>query len=166
VTDTSVAQYAGLSIPSGGSVGILINNKTYTVTRYVQNNGSITAGNVWVVATFYDNAGKVVGLNYTNFLTNSFAPEAEVSFWVTPADNTDQLSSEIVNYALLIDSEPLGFSPSPSSSSTASPSSSIVQSLTLSLVIAIGIVILVIATLVLLRRRRKLSFEPPPPPMS
>jgi len=163
VTDTSVAQYSGLAIPFGGSVGFIINN-TYRVVGYVNNTGSETAGDVWVVATFYNVAGTVVSLNYTSFLTNTLAPGAEVAFWATPTDNTFTISNEITNYSIQIDSMPLTGSTSPSP--TPPPSTSNAQFPTLLIVIVVVVVVGAVLALTLLRKRQKLPPPPPPPPQT
>jgi hypothetical protein len=158
VTDTSAAQYSGLVIPFGGSIGFVLNNNTYTVTGYVENNGTETAGDVWVVTTFHNAAGTVVALNFTSYLTNSLATGAEVSFWATPADNTLALSNEIANYSVQIDSLPLT-----SSMSTSAPSTSNGQFPTVPAVVAAVLVAVAASSIVVLRKRQKL---PPPPPPS
>ncbi|MGA2524308.1 MAG: FxLYD domain-containing protein [Candidatus Bathyarchaeia archaeon] len=159
VTDTSAAQYSGLAIPFGGSVGSILNNNTYTVVGYIENNGTETAGDVWVVTTFYNAAGMVVALNFTSYLANSLAPGAEVPFWATPADNTPALSNEIANYTVQIDSLP-----STSSTSTSTPSTSNRGFPTTTLVIAVVLVAVAAAAILALRKRQKSPLPPPPPP--
>jgi hypothetical protein len=170
VTDSTVNEYSGLTIPPD-SISHFSINDTLTVTGVVQNNGTGATGNVWIVATFYDASGTVVGLNYTSFLTSSLEPSAWVPFWATPADSTAQLSNKITNYTLLVHSEPLTISTSPSpsmlpgSSPTTSPTTSTAQlptAILLSVILALSIA-LVVVTLLFLGKRRKL---PPPPPPS
>jgi hypothetical protein len=162
VTDTPVAQYSGLAIPFGGSVGTIMNSKTYTVVGYINNTGSETVGDVWVVATFYNSAGTVVGLNYTSYVTDSLAPKAEVAFWATPTDNTFTLSNEIANYSIQIDSLPLPGATSPSP--TPPPSTSNAQFPTLLIVVVVVVVVGAVLALTLLRKRLRLPPPPPPPP--
>ncbi len=126
VEDTTATQYSGLTIPNpGGNTSYIDSNGTYTVYGTLVNNGSQAAVDPWVVATFYNAAGTVIGLNYTNYLTDSLAPGETVRFFATPTDNTAQLSSEIASYSLLIQSEPLttSTSPTPTPTSTSIPTS-------------------------------------------
>jgi len=180
VNDATETPYSDLSIPTGAVTSYLDNTGTFTVSGTVHNTGDETTGNVWVVTTFYNASGTVLGLNYTNFLSNSLAPGNSVHFTATPTDNTVQLSSEIANYAVLIQSSPLTVSatptpsPSPSHSPTPTPTPStqttqspapISSGLIYAVVGAIVIVVVVLAALLLLRKRHKnAQFEPPPPP--
>jgi len=178
VSDTSETPYSGLVIPTGAVTSYLDSTGTFTVTGTVQNTGDETTGNVWVVTTFYNASGTVLGLNYTNFLSNSLAPGNSVRFTATPTDNTAQLSSEIANYSVLVQSSPLTViatptpSPSPSPTPTATSSTQPTQSpapvssgLIYAVVGAIVVVVVVLAALLLLRKRHKnAQFEPPPPP--
>jgi hypothetical protein len=178
VNDTTETPYSGLVIPTGAVTSYLDSTGTFTVTGTVQNTGDETTGNVWVVSTFYNASGTVVSLNYTNFLSNSLAPGNSVSFTATPTDNSAQLSREIANYSVLIQSTPLTVSatptpsPSPSPTPTATPSTQPTQSpapissgLIYAVVGAIVVVVVVLAALLLLRKRHKnAQFEPPPPP--
>ena len=59
--------YSGLTIPTA-STSAIDSSGTYTVTGTVENTGDQTTGYVWVVATFYNASGTVVGLNYTDYL--------------------------------------------------------------------------------------------------
>ena len=99
VTDTETPQYSGLTISSASGSTHFISDGTFTVVGVVRNAGEESTGNVWVVATFYNASGTVVGLNFTDYLANSLAPGALAPFTVTPADDTAQLSSEIANYS-------------------------------------------------------------------
>ncbi len=177
INDTNETSYSGLSIVGSTAID---SSGTYTVTGTVQNTGDETTGNVWVVTTFYNASGTVLGLNYTNFLSNSLAPGNSVRFTATPTDNTAQLSSEIANYSVLVQSSPLTViatptpspSPSPSPTPTATSSTQPTQSpapvssgLIYAVVGAIVVVVVVLAALLLLRKRHKnAQFEPPPPP--
>jgi hypothetical protein len=159
-------QYSGLTIPnSGGNTSYIDSNGTFTVYGTFVNTGSQAAVDPWVVATFYNAAGTVIGLNYTEYLTNSLAPGDPVRFFATPTDNTALLSSEIASYTLQIDSLTMTNSTSSSTSSpTASPSTSTAQLPTLPIVVVVVVVVVVIAALMLLRKRQKLPPPPPPPP--
>lgn len=173
VSHTNVTQNSGLVISEGTSY--VDPSGTYTVAGYVQNSGSETAGYVLVVTTFYNASGNVVSLNYTNYLSTSLSPGASVPFIATPTDNSALLSSEITNYSLLIQSQPVTTSatptptPTPSELPTSSPTASppvTRQSFDSSILIYFGvgavIVLVAVATLVFLRKRRNLP--PPPPP--
>jgi hypothetical protein len=169
VTDANATQYSGLTSTGTSASNV---DGTYTVTGTVQNTGDETTGNVWVVTTFYGASGSVVGLNYTNYLSSSLAPGESVPFTATPTDNTAQLLSEITNYTVLIDSEPLTTSaspapspsstPPPSSSPTGSPSTSTAQLPATTILAVVVVVVVVVATLVLLRKWQKLPLPPPP----
>ena len=158
VEDTAERQYSGLTLPNpGGNTSYIDSNGTYTVYGTMVNTGNQAAVDPWVVATFYNSAGTVIGLNYTEYLTNSLAPGDPVRFFATPADNTALLSSEIASYTLQIDSLTITNSSStqPTSSPTASLSTSTAQLPTLPIVVVVVLVVVVIAALMLLRKRQK-----------
>jgi hypothetical protein len=171
-SETNAAQYSGLT-----SAGVKASDVdgAYTVTGTVQNNGSETVGYVWVDTTFYNSSGSVVGFNYTNYLVDSFAPGQSVPFTVTPTDNSEELSSEITSYSLLIQSEPLttSASPTPSASTysslepTATPTSSLSGkysgSLDLIYAVIVIVVIVVVAAMALVFLRKSHNLPPPPP---
>ena len=90
----------------------------YTLTGTLTNSGSETSGPVWIVATFYNSSGSVVSADYTNVLSQSMASGTSVSFTISPADNNVAASSQITNYALLVQSAPLA-STSTSTATTA-----------------------------------------------
>ena len=178
-SDTNATQYSGLTIPSSTYDD---SSGTFTVTGTVKNTGDQTAAYVWVDTTFYNASGTVVAMNYTNYLTDSFAPGQSLPFTATPTDNTVQLSSEITNYSSLVQYTSLTASPTPtpSPSPTATPTSTATASppptqspvstlswLTYIAVGAIVIVVVVIAVTVLLLRKRHVNAQfdlPPPPP--
>ena len=175
--------YPGLTIPTGSVTGF-DDSGTYTVRGTVENAGNETVGDVWVLTTYYDAAGNVVSMNSTDFLDPSglLSSGNSVMFTATPTDNTAQMSNEIENYSLLVESAPLTTSsntptapPStPASSSPASssqPTKSPTQTNSLTTYETYGVVAVVIiiaaalAALTLLRNRRKTDrFELPPPP--
>ena len=162
------------------STGVSASNvdDTYTVTGTVQNTGSQTAGEVWVDTTFYNSSGSVIGLNFTNYLTDSFAPGQSLPFSASPTDNSAQLSSEIANYSVLVQAEPLSNSPSttpfpisssqptstPTQTSSISGKSSSSPSLIYIVIIIVVIAIVAATTLVFMRKRHNLPTPPPPPP--
>ena len=178
---TTTIPYSGVSI-APGSTGT-DSSGTYTVTGTIQNNGHETTGNVWVVSTFYNTNGTVIALGLTNYLSSSFASGDSAAFAATPMDNTATLSSEIANYSLLVQFDPLGASatptPLPASSSPTPISSSPASThptqgpgtMSLSLIYpvtgAIVAVVVVLMALMLLSKRHKnpkLEIPPPPPP--
>ena len=181
VLNSTETPYTGLTIPTA-SVHGFDDSGTYTVTGAVVNNGDQATGNIWVLTTFYNSSGKVIGFNCTSYLTSSLGPNKEVSFDVTPSDNTEQLSSEVANYSLLVESSLIT-----SSTPTASPSHSITQqsptatppqtaknsvsttpTLTYAIVVGVVLIAALFAVLMLLRNHQKTSkFEallPPPLP--
>ena len=135
----------------------------YVIRGIVENDGSLVAEKPWVVTTFYDASGTVVGLNFTNFLTDALSPNGGALFFATPADNNTQLTSEIKNYSFQVDSLTLtnstsSTSPTPTSTGT-SPTGQIP---TLPIVIVVVLVVVAIVALMLFRSSRKPL--PPPPP--
>ena len=165
VTDTATLPYSGLTISSESGSTYFISNGVFTVVGVVRNAGEETTGNVWVVTTFYNAAGTVVGFNFTDYLASSLAPSAMAPFTATPVDNTVQLSGEIANYSLVIDSEPLASSQSSSttrSSSPTAPPSSIAQLLTTAIIVVVVVVVVVV--LILIWKHQKLPPPPSPPP--
>jgi hypothetical protein len=114
-------QYAGLVIPTGSTTPYRDSSGTYTVTGTIRNTGSETVGTVWAVTTFYNSSGTVVAINYTTYLTHSCPPGTSLPFTASPMDNSAQLSNQIVNYSVLIQSEPLDTSTTASPSTGSSP---------------------------------------------
>jgi hypothetical protein len=182
-TDTS--QYQGLRVVSNSSF-IDPTSGVYNVTGTIQNTGNETTGHTWVVATFYNATGTVIGVSYTGFLADSLDPFSYVFFGVSPFDGTSQINNQITSYALLIQTRPLAAtsSPSPSPTSSSSPLPTSSQSPTSSsptqptstpsggtvpipisvlyAAIAAIVVIVVVVTLLLIRKKPRLP--PPPPP--
>jgi len=169
VTDTSVAPYTDLNVPQ--SPFGFNDSGTYTVGGTIVNNGSETIGNLWVVTTFYNSAGTVVGLNFTDYLTNPNSPlrPGSPTRWIaTPADNTLQLTNEIASFSYVIDSMPLGTSspgqPTPTPTVT---SSSPQSSLLLPIIVVVVVAVVAVVALMLLRKRpeaKQQEMPPPPPP--
>jgi hypothetical protein len=169
VTDTTTQPYTGLQVPNeGGSLAVYSfnNSGTYTVIGTILNDGTQTMDYVWVVTTFYNAAGTVVGLNYTNVITPAavLVPRGAARWVATPADNTVQLSNEIANYSYVIDSLPLTTSSSSQPTSTPTPSRAPSQFPVLPIVVVVVVVVVAAAALMLLRKRQKLPPPPPPPP--
>lgn len=186
-SDSNQTQYSGLTIPTG-AVTVSNSTGTYTLTGSVKNTGDQTTGRVWVITTFYNSSGTVVGLNYTNYISQSLLPGQSATFTATPVDNTAQLTNSIANYSFLIQSEPAPSatptptspvttatthpSTSPTSSSqftpTASPLEISTSLITDAAIIAAVIVVIILAAFMLLRRRQRkaeLDLPPPPPPI-
>jgi hypothetical protein len=85
-----------------GSMGSVVSGY-YAVTGVVQNTGSLnTVNKTWAVATFYNSAGKVVTVGYSNPLSKSpLAPSDFDSFTVLAFDSTPELIAQIANYSIL-----------------------------------------------------------------
>lgn len=178
VSDSNQTQYTGLQIPAGSVSAALDSTGTYTVTGTVQNNGNQATGQVWVVSTFYNASGTVVGLNYTNYLTDSLSPGNLARFTATPMDNTAQLSSSITNYSLLIQYLPYTaqatntpvstptptYSQTASSQPTASPAPLSLGSIYIIVIVVVVILVVLAAAVLFWKRRQNAKFEPPPPP--
>jgi hypothetical protein len=183
---TNETQYTGLTIPAG-SVHNYLNGGAYTVTGTVENSGDQTVGNVWVLVTYYNSAGTVVGMNCTNFLDTSGSLTAgnAVTFTAVPTDNTAKLPNQIANYSTLVEYAPYtgpSVTPTPkgqatptptltptSSSSTKNPSSQVNSIWMYGAIAAVVIVVAALVALMLLRSRRKSNefgapLPPPPPP--
>ena len=139
------------------------NSGLYVIRGIVENDGGLVDQNPWVVTTFYNASGSVIGLNYTNFLTDTLSPNGGVPFYATPVDNDTQLTSQIVSYAFQVDSLTLTNSSTssptstPTSSGSASPAGQIPI---LPIVIVVVLVAVALVALMLFRSRRK----PLPPP--
>ena len=102
--ETDNYQYQNLEIAN--SMSYIDSYGLYTVTGSIRNTGNQAAGRVWVVATFYNVSGNVIGAGYTNYLTpDSILPDQTTSFTVTKIDYPPQLATQITNYALLIQTE-------------------------------------------------------------
>jgi hypothetical protein len=175
---TNQTQYTGLTTTNLNGFD---NSGVYTVTGDVENTGSQTPQNVWVATTFYNSAGKVIGLNYTAYLTPPPSPGNSVPFVATPTDNSATLSNEVKSYSVLVLSPPQSSSsatPQPTSSSSTPPPTSPSSStqpkqtqapmnslVTYGIIAAVVIFVAALAALTLFRtRRNKGQFEPPPPP--
>jgi hypothetical protein len=135
----------------------------YVVRGTIVNSGNLIDENPWVVTTFYDATGTVIGLNFTNFLTTTLSPNGGVLFFATPSDNNTQLTSEIKNYAFQVDSLTLTGAtytplPTPTSTGTTSPTGQIPI---LPILIVVVLVVVAVAGLILFRSHKKM---PPPPP--
>ena len=162
-------QYSGLTIPA--SSPYLPGNGTYYVIGTIVNSGNQTASYPWVVATFYNSAGTVIGMNFTDELTTSLTPGEAWRFYASPADDTTILTGEIANYTLTVDSLTLSNSsyiaPSSSPSASSSSSSPLTKSSTLIVVVAavvVVVLVVVVAALMLIKKRQKAPQAPQTPP--
>jgi flagellar basal body-associated protein FliL len=178
VTDTNQTQYSDLTIPA--SSPYLPGNGSYYVIGTIVNNGTQTVSDPWVVTTFYNSAGTVIALNFTDELTSSLAPGNAWRFFASPADDTTILTGEIANYTLTVDSLTLSnstYTPPPTSPTPKGTSSPTKPSTLPIVVVVVVIVVLVVvvAALMLIRKRQKASqapqtaptpetTQPPPPP--
>ncbi len=180
VTDISTSPYTDFNVPD--TPFNITDNGIITFYGTIVNNGTQTMDYVWVVSTFYNAAGTVVGLNYA-YVTNSTAPLAPGSAtrWIaTPADDTTTMTNEIASFSYVIDSQPQS---STNSSQSPTPTPKTTSSLkfpvwVLPVVVVVVVVIAVAAALLLLRRRQPTEQPmeapptevppppPPPPPMS
>ena len=170
VTDTATSAYPDLNVPA--TPFNLTQNGLFTIVGTIVNNGTETMDYVWVVTTFYNAVGTVVGLNYTYAITPAavLIPGGAVRWEATPADDTAQMTSQIASFTYVIDSEPVGSSnpsqtPSPTPKATSGPSSFPV----LPVVVVVVVVIAVAAALLLLRKQQptetpEAPLPPPPPP--
>ena len=171
ISNVSQTHYSGLTIPSSTLSGAVVND-TYTLTGLVENTGTQTRGNTWVVATFYNSTGQVLEMGYTNFLTTSLSPGSTVSFSISPVDNTAELSSAISNYSVIVESEaptttaatstPTQTTTQPtyagSTGPTATPIASSINT-TYILVGVVAVLVVVLVAMLLLRSRRKTTIS-------
>ncbi len=95
-------QYQDLAIT--GSTNYIDSYGYYTVSGNIRNTGDRTAGRPWVVATFYNATGNVVGIGYSNYL-DVLSPGQTTSFTVTTVDFPTELADQITDYALVIQTE-------------------------------------------------------------
>ncbi len=167
VTDTTTAPYNGLTVPeepySFNNSGVLTTGGT------IINSGSETVGYIWVVTTFYDNTGKVVDLNFTNYVNTPVAPlyQGHPTRWVaTPADNTATITNEISNFTYVIDSMPYSSSSQNQNTPTPTPTApgAAAQIPWVPIVVVVVIVVVAVVALMLLRKRPQKQQPPPPPP--
>jgi hypothetical protein len=133
-------QYQDLTVVSHS--GSTDTNGYYAVTGAIKNTGSEETNQTWVVATFYNSTGSVIGVGWSKILTPTvITPGSTASFTIpgpedalTLADYTYYTiaASGIEDYSLVIQTkltEPSATptptsSPSPSASATPTPSSS------------------------------------------
>ena len=165
VQDTNARQYAGISLVS--NVNYTDYSGVYIVRGTIENTGNQIAAQPWAVTTFYNAAGTVISMNFTNYLISSLSPGGAYLFFATPVDNNTALTSQITDYTCQIDSLTLANSASststPTSTSTASTSPASQFPTLLVAIIVVVLVVVIIAALMLVRRGKKLPLPPPPP---
>ncbi len=94
----------------------------YMVTGVVQNTGTQSTNQTWVLATFYNSTGSVVAVGYSNYLTpTSIAPGGTASFKLYPLDYAPEAVAQISTYSLVIQTKLTA----PSATPTPEPSSSV-----------------------------------------
>lgn len=140
----------------------------YFIRGVVENDGPMIAESPWVVTTFYDATGTVIGFNYTDFLAPSLSPNGGLLFYAAVADNNTQITNEIAHYTFQVDSLTLtnltaSTTPTPTSGGSSSPAG---QFPILPIVLVVVLVVLVVVALMLFRTRKKSPLPPPPPTQS
>jgi hypothetical protein len=161
VQDVSKAQYADVKVVY--DMNYTDSSGLYVVRGTVANTGSVVDEQPWVVTTFYDATGTVVGLNFTDYLTTTLSPNGGALFFATPADNNTALTSKIKSYSFQVDS--LTLTNSPTSTSTPTPTGSASpagQIPILPIIIVVALIAIVVVALLLFRTKRKMPLPPPP----
>jgi hypothetical protein len=139
---TNKYQYPDLSVTD--SSGSADSEGVYWVSGHVKNSGTQTATYVRVIGTFYNSAGTVVAIGYTDSITGYTEDQAHLPIPLDPSSTTsftvgafDRNQSEvasdqkIANYALLVQTEepilsgtPPSPTPTPEATPTPTPTSS------------------------------------------
>lgn len=106
-TATNDYPYSDVKITSqSSSIDTTLTNKgTYWVTGTLKNNGTRTAQNIYVVATFYNSSGITVSGGWSTQKVASLAPSGTAFFTVGAFDiNMSQINPEqkITSYSLLV----------------------------------------------------------------
>ena len=165
---TSNYQYPGLQITKeSGSVS---NSGSYAgaymVNFTIKNTGSQTAQNIWVVGTFYNSTGTVIGIGYTPFLTPaSLAPSQTVSYFINALDlNQQQVPQALIitSYTLTVQSAEPVVQGSPPPISTNSPpstpqstgSNGSTNKTEIYAIVAVVVILVVAGTVLALRKRK------------
>ncbi len=170
---TNDTMYRGVGIQTSTAFNI---NGVYSVTGFLQNNGTQKTGDVWVVTTFYNETGGVVACNFTEFLdqtTHAMEPGSTITYQAAPMDNTAALSSKITSYSSLVQTRaydpsevatptPTGnpTTPPPSGtittppSQTAGPNGPIVSSTVVYAVVGAVVIAAAIVAMLFIRKRR------------
>jgi hypothetical protein len=126
-------RFIGSTKETDDSIGLRIMMHTeylvgsnYTISGVAWNSGDKFAENAYIAATYYDTSGKVIGVGLSNYLANSFAPNATANFQFTVFDPAPQVSAKIASYTLAAvweGASSTGPTPTPTSTPTSSPSS-------------------------------------------
>ena len=139
---TDKYQYPGLSITDDS--GSTDSEGVYWVSGHVQNSGTQAATNIIVVGTFYNSAGTVVAIGYTDSITGYTQDSTHTPIPLDPSDTAsfrvgafDQNQSEVASdrkiarYSLLVQIQAPIFSgtppsptPTPEATPTPTPTSS------------------------------------------
>jgi hypothetical protein len=178
--DTTSNLYAGLKIAQVTSS----QSNGMTVTGTIQNTGTQTTGETWVIATFYNSSGSVVSMGISNLAAETLAQGGSAQFTVSPIEDTGALD-QISKYSLVIQTSQPTSTPTPTLSASLTPTptpspSAIVSTqpksqyvpfnyiLTLTIVTIVALVVAVVAVVLLLRQRHKTANNNPltPPEQS
>jgi hypothetical protein len=146
-------------------------NDVFWANGTLTNTGTQTAGKVAVLGTFYNSAGKVVAVGWSQ-ITSTIAPGASTKF-STPAFDQNQSAvsqdQKIASYKLLVDlkspirtgASPTSYPTDPSSSAnpveTVTPSSGVQSDnnqTTLIIIIVVVVAVALVAVVFLLRRHK------------
>ena len=147
---TNYEQYPDLSL-NVASNGIV--NDVYAVSGSITNIGNQTANDIKIEATYYNNAGVVVGVGLVT-LKDALAPNSSADFTVNEFDASPNIVTKISTYSLLIQTSTQVFSLPPTASPSSKAQSSDPSLLTLSSIIVIVSISIIIAIALLLRKRR------------
>ena len=179
--DSTVSIYSGLTI----SQVTTSQTNGMTVTGTIQNTGTQTTGETWVIATFYNSTGSVVNLGISNLAAETLVQGGSAQFTVSPIEDTGALS-EISNYSLVVQTAQPTSSPTPTLSATSTPAPTPISSaststqptaqsaplnygILITIVALVAVVVAIIAIALLLRERHKTAKNAPfpsPPPES
>jgi hypothetical protein len=102
--ETDSYQYPNLSFVSHTSYIDMYG--AYNVVGILQNTGSESTGKVWVVGTFYNASGTVIGTGFSDYLTPEYLPpNGTAQFTFSPLDLQSGQASQISSYSLLIQTQ-------------------------------------------------------------
>ena len=184
IVDYNQTGYAGLTVLTS-SLQASTSSGSYTVTGTLKNSGDQIVAEPVIVTTFYNASGTVIGVDYTDPLADTLAPNATVSFSATPIDDTTQMTNAITNYTVLPQYSPYTPTPTPTSTpinqtptptpnqttptptTTPNTAQNNISNTTLFEIIGAIVVVVVVAvlaaTLMLRRRQKTENFESPAP---
>ncbi len=114
-------QYQDLEITA--STNNIASDGSFMVSGSLRNTGDRIAGRPWVVATFYNATGHVIATGFSKYL-DVLSPGETTTFTVAPNDAPIELSSQITDYALIIQTEAPIFPDGPFEPPTSSPPTS------------------------------------------